>query len=218
MSPRARAAVLVSGNGSNLQALLDASAAPDFPAEVVLVASNLPTAFALERARQAGVETLVLEHRAFASRDEFETRLAAELEARRVDLVCLAGFMRLLGPTFLRRFPRKVLNIHPALLPAFPGLHGPRQALAHGVKLAGCTVHLVDEGTDTGPIVAQAAVPVEDGDDETALAARILVQEHKLYPLALRLFAEGRLQVDGRRVRARGAAVAEGLALRNPGV
>ncbi|MHB8875615.1 MAG: phosphoribosylglycinamide formyltransferase [Myxococcaceae bacterium] len=217
MSGRVRAGVLVSGGGTNLQALIDACAARDFPAEIGVVASNLPGAFALQRARRAGLDTLLLEPKGFGSRDEFEAALASGLEARGVTVVCLAGFMRLLGAGFLRRFPGRVLNIHPALLPSFPGLHGPRQALAHGVKLAGCTVHFVDEGTDTGPIIAQAAVPVLPGDDEAALAARILAEEHRLYPLALRLFAEGRLKVEGRSVRVDGEPVAEGLALRNPG-
>ena len=217
MTGRLRVGVLVSGGGTNLQALLDACAEPGFPAQVAVVASNLPGAPALERSRKAGVATLVLEPRHFTSRDEFDSKLADGLAAHGVELVCLAGFMRLLGPGFLRRFPERVINIHPALLPSFPGLHGPRQALLHGAKLAGCTVHFVDEGTDTGPIIAQAAVPVLPQDDEAALAARILVEEHRLYPLALRLFAEGRLRVEGRAVRADGSPVAEGLALRNPG-
>ncbi len=195
-----RVGVLVSGSGTNLQALLDSCAVPGFPAQVAVVVSNVPGAFALERAATAGVSSAVLEHQAFDSREAFEDQLVTVLEAHQVEAVFLAGFMRVLGPTFLRRFPGKVLNIHPALLPSFPGLHGPRQALAHGVKLAGCTVHLVDEGTDTGPIVAQAAVPVLDGDDEAALAARILVEEHRLYPLVLRWVAERRLKVVGRRV------------------
>jgi phosphoribosylglycinamide formyltransferase-1 len=217
VTARLRLGVLVSGGGTNLQALIDACAAADFPAEVAVVASNLPGALALDRARKAGIATVVLEHRAFKSRDDFEAKLADALDAHQVSLTCLAGFMRLLGPGFLRRFPGKVLNIHPALLPSFPGLHGPRQALAYGAKLAGCTVHFVDEGCDTGPIVAQAVVPVLPGDDEATLAARILVEEHRLYPLAVRLFAEGRLHVEGRTVRVDGAPVADTASLRNPG-
>lgn len=197
---RARVGVLVSGSGSNLQALLDASRAPDSPAEIALVVSNVPSAFALERARQAGVETAVLEHRAHPSREAFDTALVERLVAHRIEWVCLAGFMRLLTPIFLRAFSGRVLNVHPALLPAFPGLHAPRQALEAGVKLAGCTVHFVDEGTDTGPIIAQAAVPVLDADDETSLAARIQLEEHRLYPAALARAVRGELRIEGRRV------------------
>lgn len=217
MSGRAQVGVLVSGGGTNLQSLIDACASPQFPAQIALVISNVSGAHALERARKAGIATLVLEHGAFPDRSSFEAALVLALREREVALVCLAGFMRLLGPTFLREFPRRVLNIHPALLPSFPGLHGPRQALAQGVKIAGCTVHLVDEGTDTGPIVAQAAVPVLPDDDEPALAARILEQEHRLYPLALRWLAEGRLKLEGRRVAVDAEPLTEGLALRNPG-
>jgi len=218
MSAKVRLGVLVSGSGSNLQALLDAAARPDYPAQVAVVLSNVPTAFALERARKANVPTEVVEHKGFAQREAFETRLVEVLRARGVELVALAGFMRIVGPTFLRAFPQRVLNIHPALLPAFPGLHGPRQALLHGAKLAGCTVHFVDEGTDTGPIIAQAAVPVLPDDDEAALAQRILAEEHQLYPRVVRWVAEGRVRVEGRVVRIDGAPPGVGtLSLRNPG-
>ncbi len=198
---RLKLGVLVSGGGTNLQALLDACAAPDYPAQVALVLSNNPAAKALERAAKAGVPTAVVEHGRYAKRDAFEQALVEPLKARGVELVCLAGFMRLLGRDFLSAFPQRVLNIHPALLPSFPGLHAQRQALQHGVKVAGCTVHFVDEGTDSGPILAQATVAVQDADDEAALTARILEQEHRLYPHAVRLVAEGRVQLDGRRVR-----------------
>jgi phosphoribosylglycinamide formyltransferase-1 len=208
--------VLVSGSGSNLQALIDACAAPDFPARIAVVICNVPTAFALERARQAEIPVAVVPH-AGLPRPEFESRIAVALEAHGAHWVCLAGFMRLLGPGFIRKFAGKVVNIHPALLPAFPGMHGPRQALAHGVKVAGCTVHFVDEGTDTGPIIAQAAVPVLPHDDEATLAARILAEEHRLYPLALRWLVEGQVTVEGRVVSSPGVPVAEALALRNPG-
>ena len=210
--------VLVSGSGSNLQALLDACASPDFPAEVAVVVSNVPTAFALERARKAGVRAEVLEHKAFGSRADFEQALGDMLVSAGVELVCLAGFMRLLGADFLGRFSGKVLNIHPSLLPAFPGLHGPRQALERGVKLAGCTVHFVDPGMDTGPIIAQAVVPVLPGDDEAALSARILKEEHRLYPLVVKLVATGGVRQEGSRVVTTvGPAVGE-LSLRNPGM
>lgn len=214
---RKRLAVLVSGSGSNLQALIDACAEESFPAEIAVVVSNVATAYALERARAAEIPALTLDHRAFPRREAYEAELLRVLEERKAELVCLAGFMRILGPTFLRAFPGRVLNIHPALLPSFPGLHGPRQALAHGVKIAGCTVHFVDEGTDTGPIVAQAAVPVLPGDDEAKLAARILAEEHRILPLVVRWVAEERVKVAGRHVVFAGAPVVEGVALRNPG-
>jgi phosphoribosylglycinamide formyltransferase-1 len=192
--------VLVSGRGSNLQALLDACAAPAFPARVVLVISDREQAPALARARTAGIEALWVNPRDFADREHFDLALVRELEARKVGLVCSAGYMRILSPVFTRAFAGRALNIHPSLLPAFPGLHAQRQALEHGVKVTGATVHFVDEGLDSGPIVLQAAVPVEPGDTEASLAARILVEEHRLYPLAVRLFAEGRLDLVGRHV------------------
>jgi phosphoribosylglycinamide formyltransferase-1 len=191
----ARVAVLVSGSGTNLQALLDAAADPWFPADIVKVVSNRADAGGLERAARAGVPRGVVDHRG-RSREDFEAALADELGD--VDLVCLAGFMRVLGAGFLARWPGRVMNIHPALLPAFPGMHGPRQALAYGVVQAGCTVHLVDAGVDTGPILAQASVPVSPGDTEATLAARILAMEHRIYPMCLRWMAEGRVTVDGR--------------------
>lgn len=197
---RARVAVLVSGSGSNLQALIDAARAPEYPAEIAVVVSNVADANALERARQAGLPAEVLPHRAFADRAAYDAELVRLLRAHRVEWVCLAGFMRLLGPSVLQAFPARVLNIHPALLPSFPGLHAPAQAIAAGVKISGCTVHLVDEGTDTGPIIAQAPVEVLDADDPGTLAARILEQEHRLYPRALALAVSGRLRLEGRRV------------------
>ncbi len=217
MKEKLRFAALVSGNGSNLQALIDASAAPDYPARCTLVISNNPRAFALTRARQANLAVLVIEHVAFATREDFEEALLRALAEHAVELVCLAGFMRLLSPAFLRSFPGPVMNIHPALLPSFPGLHAVRQALAHGVKITGCTVHFVDEGTDSGPIIVQAAVPVLPDDDEPTLAARILVEEHRIYPLAVRWFAEGAVAVGGRTVRVRGAPDFSEHSLLNPG-
>lgn len=214
---RLRLGVLVSGSGSNLQALLDACAHADFPAEVAVVVSNKPEAYALRRAQAAGVATRVLEHKAFASREAFDEALLQTLRQERVDLVCLAGFMRLLGTAFIDAYAGRILNIHPSLLPAFPGLHAQRQALERGVKVAGCTVHFVDSGTDTGPIIAQAAVPVLDGDDEASLGARILVEEHRLYPLAVRLVAEGAVRLEGGRTRVQARATVGDLALRSPG-
>ncbi|HEX2441760.1 MAG TPA: phosphoribosylglycinamide formyltransferase [Methylomirabilota bacterium] len=192
--------VLVSGRGSNLQAILDACARPAFPARVAVVISDRERAVALERARAAGVEALWINPKDFTDRESFDLALVRELTTRGVGLVCHAGFMRILSPVYVRAFAGRALNIHPSLLPAFPGLHAQRQALDHGVKVSGATVHFVDEGMDTGPIVLQAAVPVEPGDTEDTLAARILEQEHRLYPRAIRLYAEGRLRIDGRRV------------------
>jgi phosphoribosylglycinamide formyltransferase 1 len=192
--------VLVSGRGSNLQAILDACARPAFPARVAVVISDRERAVALERARAAGVEALWINPKDFTDRESFDLVLVRELTTRGVGLVCHAGFMRILSPVYVRAFAGRALNIHPSLLPAFPGLHAQRQALDHGVKVSGATVHFVDEGMDTGPIVLQAAVPVEPGDTEDTLAARILEQEHRLYPRAIRLYAEGRLRIDGRRV------------------
>jgi phosphoribosylglycinamide formyltransferase-1 len=215
---RAQVAVLVSGSGTNLQALLDASDAPDYPAEVAVVLSNVPGVRALDRARMAGVPAVVLPHAGYPDRAAYDQALVDALAPYGCQIACLAGFMRLLGSTFLRAFPGGVVNIHPALLPSFPGLHAQRQALEHGVKVTGCTVHLVDEGTDTGPIVAQAAVPVLDGDTEETLRERIQREEHRLYPLALKLLAENLARVEGRRVHiAGGRAEALGLALLNPG-
>jgi phosphoribosylglycinamide formyltransferase 1 len=192
--------VLVSGRGSNLQAILDACARPGYPAHVAVVISDRERAPALERARAAGVEALWLNPKDFADRESFDAELVQELTTRGVVLMCHAGFMRILSPVYVRAFAGRALNIHPSLLPAFPGLHAQRQALDHGVKVAGATVHFVDEGMDSGPIVLQAAVPVEPNDTEETLSARILVQEHRLYPEAIRLFAEGRLRIEGRRV------------------
>lgn len=205
MSGRLRVGVLVSGRGSNLQALLDASARPDYPAEVVVVISDRERAAALERARAAGVEALYVNPKDFADREAFDLALVRELTARRVGLVCTAGFMRILSVAFTRAFAGRAMNIHPSLLPAFPGLHAQRQALDHGVKIAGATVHFLDDGAvDTGPIILQSSVPVQPDDTEDTLAARILTEEHRLYPEAVRLFAEGRLAIAGRRVVVRG--------------
>ena len=198
---RLRVGVLASGRGSNLQALLDASARPDYPAQVVLVISDRERAAALDRARAAGVEALFVNPKDFGDRESFDLALVRELTARRVALVCNAGYMRILSPAYCRAFAGRAMNIHPSLLPAFPGLHAQRQALEHGAKVAGATVHFVDDGpVDTGPIILQASVPVLPNDTEESLAARILVEEHRLYPEAVRLFAEGRLEVVGRRV------------------
>jgi len=197
---RLRVGVLVSGRGSNLQAILDASAAGRLSADVVVVLSDVADAYALERARPHGIPALFEDPKAHPSREAFDKALIGHLERHRVDLVCLAGFMRILTPTFVAHYRHRIMNIHPALLPAFPGLHVQRKALQHGVKFSGCSVHFVDEGTDTGPIIIQAVVPVLDDDTEETLSARILRYEHQIYPRAIQLFAEGRLQIQGRRV------------------
>jgi phosphoribosylglycinamide formyltransferase-1 len=212
-----RVGVLVSGSGTNLQAILDAQAAGGLgAARVVVVVSNRPDALALDRAAAAGVPAVVVDHRAHAARETFEDALVAVLREHEVELVALAGFMRLLTPRFLGAFADRVVNIHPALCPAFPGTHAQRQALEHGVKITGVTVHFVDAGTDTGPIIAQAAVPVLDDDDEARLAARILAEEHRIYPRVLRLLAAGRVHRDGRRVRVAADATPAPGALRHP--
>lgn len=198
--------VLISGRGSNLQAIVDAIREGRLDARIAVVISNRADAYGLERARAAGIEALCISHRAFPTREAFEAALVAELRARDVGLVCLAGFMRLLGPAFVEAFPNAILNIHPSLLPSFPGLHGQRDALEWGVRVSGCTVHLVDLELDHGPIVVQRTVTVEDADDEETLAARILEQEHRAYPEALGRLLTEPWRVQGRRVVFRGVA------------
>jgi phosphoribosylglycinamide formyltransferase-1 len=198
-----RVGVLASGRGSNFRALAEAAARGRIPAAVVVLITDRPGAGALAVARELGIEALVLDRRGHPSREAHEKAVIAALEERRVGLVCLAGYMRVLGAGFVAHFAGRLLNIHPSLLPAFPGLHPQRQALAHGVRVSGATVHFVDEGVDTGPVVLQAAVPVMADDTEETLAARILAEEHRLYPEAVRLFALGALEIRGRRVEIR---------------
>ena len=209
---RLKVGVLISGRGSNLQALIEAAADPAYPAEIALVISNRADAQGLERAEAAGIPREVI-----AEKDRAAFAAAADraLRERQVGLVTLAGFMRLLDTAFVEAWRDRMINIHPSLLPAFPGLHPQREALAAGARFSGCTVHFVRAEMDTGPIIAQAVVPVHDGDDEERLAARILAQEHRLYPLAVRLYAEGRLKIDGNRVIVAGAMAPE-LAALNP--
>lgn len=197
-----RLGVLGSGSGTNCQALLDACAQPGFPAEIVVIISDVETAKILDRARQAGIEALYVPPGKFRTKLEpdVEQQYVTALRERNVELVCLAGFMRVLKDDFLKAFPGRVINIHPALLPAFPGLQSWKQALDYGAKVAGCTVHFVDAGVDSGPIIVQAAVPVLDSDTAQTLHARIQVEEHRIYPEAVRLIAEGRLRIEGRRV------------------
>ncbi|MCU0236130.1 MAG: phosphoribosylglycinamide formyltransferase [Acidobacteria bacterium] len=193
-------AVLLSGRGSNFSAIVRASRAADANFTVRLAVSDRADATGLKRAARLGIPAHHVAPRAFADKAAYETAVCALLERERVELVCLAGYMRLVGPVLLSRFAGRILNIHPALLPSFPGLDAQRQALRHGVKVSGCTVHFVDAGTDSGPIIAQRPVAVHPGDDEEALSRRILVQEHRLYPLAISLFFSGRLQIEGRTV------------------
>ena len=201
---RVKTAVLVSGRGSNLQALIDAAATPDYPAELVLVIANRPGALGLARATRAGIPTATIDHETFAERAAFDAVLTAELERADAAIVCLAGFMRLLTEGFIAHWKDRLINIHPSLLPVFPGLDTHARALEAGVKLHGCTVHFVRPEMDSGPIIGQAAVPVRDRDDPDRLAARVLEAEHRLYPHCLRLLAEGRLTIAGDRVLIRG--------------
>ena len=200
MAANRRLGVLLSGRGSNLQAIIDAIAERRLNASIAVVISNQENAAGLERARRAGIETLTLSHRAWPSRDDYDRALVRELRKRDVALVCLAGFMRKLGAPVIEAFPNAVLNIHPSLLPSFPGLHPQQQALDHGVKVSGVTVHFVTADLDAGPIIVQRTVPVRDDDTEETLAARILVEEHHAYPEAIALVLDGGWRIDGRRV------------------
>jgi phosphoribosylglycinamide formyltransferase-1 len=194
-----RLGVLISGRGSNLQAIIEAIGDGRLRAEIAIVVSNVAQAAGLARAAAAGLETRVVSHRDYASREAYDAALAGMLHSHRVDLVCLAGFMRLLGPTFVSAFQNRILNIHPSLLPSFPGLDAQRQALEHGVKITGVTVHLVNAELDAGPIVMQRAVPVHDDDTAESVAARILIEEHRLYPEAIQHVLNGGWRIDGRR-------------------
>lgn len=212
--PRKRVAVLISGRGTNMAALIEAAKASDYPAEIALVISNRPQALGLDRASAAGLATLVIDHARFGhDREGFERALDAALGARAIELVCLAGFMRLLTPWFVQRWENRLINIHPALLPAFKGLDTHRRALAQGVRIHGATVHFVVSDMDSGPIIAQAAVAVHDDDSAEALAARVRAVEHRIYPLALRWLAEGRLQIIDGRCRITGMAGRDGVLL-----
>ncbi len=196
-----RLVILISGRGTNMARLIEASQKGEIPASVVCVFSDNPSARGIAVADSMGIPTRVIDARSFPDRPSFFKKLLAEVKATEPDLICLAGFMKILPAEFIRAFPGRIMNIHPALLPSFPGLHAQRQALEYGVKISGCTVHFVDEGVDTGPIVVQKAVPVHEDDTEQSLARRILEQEHQAYPEAVRLFFEGRLRIEGRRVR-----------------
>ncbi len=218
-NPTVKLGVLISGTGSNLQAIIDAILRGDLKAEIRLVISNRADAQGLERARRHGIETMVIEHRTFPSREDFDRAVLAALRARSVELVALAGFMRLLSPVMIDAFPGRIMNIHNSLLPSFPGIHGPKDAIEYGVKIAGCTVFFVTPGVNIGPVIVQAAVPVMPGDDEQRLAARILEQEHRIFPHAIALFQQGRLEIQGRQVIIKGeSSTPNSLPLVNPPV
>jgi phosphoribosylglycinamide formyltransferase-1 len=201
-----RIAVLASGRGSNLQAIIDAIESGKIKGvKIEVVISDNPKAYALIRAKKHNLEALCIPPKGFSTREDYDREIIKELKKRKVKLVVLAGFMRLLSPYFVREYRNRIMNIHPALLPAFPGLHAQRKALEYGVKIAGCTVHFVDEGCDTGPVILQEAVPVKDDDTEETLSNRILAKEHQIYPKAISLFAEGRIELIGRRTRIKDA-------------
>jgi len=193
--------VLASGGGSNLQAIMDAIDRGEMAARVTVVISDKAGAYALDRARVKGIPAIHIDPKGFSGKDPFEAEIVRVLQEHQVQLVCLAGYMRLVGDKLLSAYPERVMNIHPALLPAFPGLHGQQQAFDYGVRFSGCTVHFVDHGMDTGPIILQAVVPVLPDDTADTLAARILEQEHKIYPQAIKLYTEGRLRLEGRKVK-----------------
>lgn len=216
MAEKLPIAVLISGSGTNLQSIIDAIAANRLNAKIELVLSNRADAFGLVRARNHNIRTEVLDHKSFLSREAYDQAVVDLLHSRGVHLVALAGFMRLLSPVFVKAFSNRIMNIHPALLPSFPGLHVQKKAIEHGVRFSGCTVHFVNEECDEGPIIIQAVVPVFPDDTEEQLAERILKQEHRIYPRAIQLYAEGRLHVAGRRVMVDGLARDEWQILINP--
>jgi phosphoribosylglycinamide formyltransferase-1 len=204
--PPVKIGVLISGEGTNLQAIIDAVARGELQADIRVVISNKAAARGLERARNHGIPAVVIDHRHFASRDDFDRALLASLQTHEVELVICAGFMRLLTPVMVAAFRDRIMNIHPALCPSFPGVDAQQQALDYGVRFSGCTVFFVTEGIDDGPIIVQAVVPVHQDDDASTLAARIHTEEHSIYPLAIRLYQEGRLEVRGRKVHIRDAS------------
>jgi len=193
--------VLISGRGSNLQALIDALEKQDIPAKIKIVISDKPDAYGLERAKNHNIDTIYVDPRHFKDKNTYELEIVKALIKHEVGLVCLAGYMRIIGQVLLEHYQGKMINIHPSLLPSFPGLHAQRQALEHGAKISGATVHFIDEGCDTGPIIIQAAVPVLENDTEETLSDRILEQEHNIYPQAVKLFTEGKLKIEGRKVK-----------------
>ncbi len=213
---KARIAVLISGRGSNLQALIDACADPDYPGEIAMVISNRPKAAGLERAGKAGIHREIINHKNFETREDFDAALHDVLKAAKVDFVCLAGFMRVLTAKFVSDWRGRLINIHPSLLPSFDGLHVHERMIDAGVKIAGCTVHFVSAEVDSGPVIGQAAVPVLPGDDADTLAARILIEEHRLYPACLRLLIDGKARLTGATVTYDSTIIAEGSLINPP--
>jgi phosphoribosylglycinamide formyltransferase-1 len=213
---RLKTAVMISGRGTNMQALIDACASPNAPAEITLVVSNVPNAPGLERAIAADIPTLMIDHRDFPDRESFEERLTEDLTVEGIELICLAGFMRLLTEKFVGHWRDRLINIHPSLLPSYKGLDSHQRALADGVRFAGCTVHYVRPAMDEGPIIVQAAVPVRADDDAASLGARVLVAEHRSYPFALRLIAEGRISIVNERVLIDGTAAPSDILINPP--
>jgi len=208
--------VLVSGSGSNLQSIIDHIERGLLDAEIRMIISNNPEAYALVRARKHGIPYTVLEHRDFTAREDFDRKMIEVFNLSGVELVIMAGFMRILSPLFLSAFPMKIMNIHPAILPSFPGMHAQKRAFDYGVKFSGCTVHFADEGIDTGPIIIQAIVPVFDQDTDSTLAQRILKEDHRIFPKAIQLYAEGKLDVVGRKVRVKDHKQVDSHPLHNP--
>jgi len=208
--------VLISGSGSNLQSIIDHIEKGSINAVIKIVISNNPDAYGLIRAKKHGLPVLIFKHENFKTREDFDLELIQAFKNSNVELVVLAGFMRILTSAFLREFPKRIINIHPALLPAFPGTHVQKKALEYGGKFAGCTVHFVDEGVDTGPIIIQSVLPVQDDDTEETLAARILKEEHRIYPQAIQFYADGKIEIDGRRVKIKSANNTSFPVLYNP--
>jgi len=208
--------VLISGSGSNLQSIIDHIEKGSLNAIIKIVISNNPDAYGITRAKKHGLPVLIFKHEDFKSREDFDLEVIKTLQNNHVQLVVLAGFMRILTAAFLRAFPQRIINIHPALLPAFPGTHVQKQALEYGVKFSGCTVHFVDGGVDTGPIIIQSVLPVHDDDTEETLAARILKEEHRIYPQAIQFYADGKIEIDGRKVKIKSANKTSSPALHNP--
>ena len=216
MKSRLGIGILVSGSGSNLQSIIDNIERGTLTAEIKVVISNNPEAYALERCRKHHIPAVVIRHQEFRKREDFDRQMISVLQFHGVELVVMAGFMRLLTPLFLNAFSMKIMNIHPALLPAFPGTHVQQKAVDYGVKFSGCTVHFADEGVDTGPVIIQAVVPVLDADTADTLAARILKEEHRIYPQAIQFYAEGRIQVSGRKVTVKNGPAMPEIAAHNP--
>lgn len=208
--------MLASGRGSNFQSIIDAINNKNLKAQILLLITDNPSAHAIEKAKKHDIEHLVIRPKEYSSRDDFYIKITEELQKRDVGLVVLAGFMRIVGKPLIDAFPDKIMNIHPALLPSFPGLHGQKQAVEYGVRISGCTVHFVDEGMDTGPIIMQAAAPVYHSDTEDTLSERILKLEHRIYPEAIRLFSEGRLEVQGRVVKIKDSLPSESSLVNPP--